>query len=256
MSSPPPHQIRDSPVQRAVILAAGSAKRLKPLTDHCPKCMLEVGGQPILTHQVAALRASGVTQIAVVTGFCVETIHAHLGDEVTHIHNPDYATTNSIYSLWLAREHLAPGGLILNSDVLFHPRALATLIGSPHANCLLYDPEAGQGDPEAMKIAIDDSDGSIERLSKALPDAKTRGENLGVIRLDAEGAGVAAETLDALIASDIRRAWVPEVINEMRPRVRVHPVAVGAPWIEIDTPEDLERARSEVWPQLDDSGSR
>lgn len=218
--------------------------------------MLEVGGQPILAHQIAALRASGVTRIAIVTGFCAETIHDHLGDDVTYIHNADYATTNSIYSLWLAREHLAPGGLILNSDVLFHPCALPTLIGAPHANCLLFDPDAGHGDPEAMKIAIDGTDGSIERLSKALPDAKTRGENLGVIRLDAKGAGVAAETLDAMIASDIRRAWVPEVINEMRPRVRVHPVDVAAPWIEIDTPEDLERARSEIWPKLDDSGNR
>jgi choline kinase len=215
--------------------------------------MLEVGGQPILAHQVAALRASGVTQIAVVTGFCAETIHTQLGDGVAYIHNADFATTNSIYSLWLSREHLAPGGLILNSDVLFHPRALGTLIGDPRPNCLLFDPDAGHGDPEAMKIAIDDSDGSIERLSKALPDAKTRGENLGVIRLDAEGAAVAAETLDAMIASDIRHAWVPEVINEMRPRVRVHPVAVGAPWIEIDTPEDLERARIEIWPRLGDS---
>ncbi len=241
------------PVTRAVILAAGAARRLRPLTDACPKCMLEVGGRPILTHQIAALRAAGVGDIAVVTGFCAETIRALLGDSFTDFHNADFATTNSIYSLWLARAHLADGGLILNADVLFHPDALAALLASPAPSALLFDPDAGRGDAEAMKVALDDTDGSVARLSKTLPDAETRGENLGLIRLDAGGARAMTKALDAMIASDIRHAWVPEVINEMRPRHRVLGIATDAAWIEIDTPEDLERARTEVWPRLADA---
>lgn len=239
-------------LSRAVILAAGFARRLKPLTDDRPKCMLPVGGRPILAHQVEALRGQGVREIAVVTGFGAQTIHDLLGGGVTYIHNADYATTNSIYSLWLASGWLAPGGLILNSDVLFHPRVLGELLGAPPPNCLLYDPASGHGDPEAMKVALD-GDGAVERLSKALPADRTCGENLGLIRLDAAGARAAAEALDALIAGDVRRAWVPEVINEMRPRQRVWAIPTRGPWIEIDTREDLARAESEVWPRIVDS---
>jgi choline kinase len=249
-------QYVDSPViSRALILAAGAARRLKPLTDDRPKCMLEVGGRPILAHQVAALRGLGVGEIAVVTGFCAETIHALLGDAATYVHNADFATTNSIYSLWLGREHLAPGGLILNSDVLFHPAVLRELVEAPHPNALLYDPASGHGDPEAMKVSLN-GDGSIDRLSKALPDDRTRGENLGLIRLDAAGVRAMCEALDALIASDIRHAWVPEVINEMRPHQRVQAIPTRGPWIEIDTREDLERANREVWPKIADSLTR
>lgn len=236
-------------ITRAVILAAGAARRLKPLTDDRPKCMLEVGTAPILVHQVAALRAHRVTEIAVVTGFCAETIHTALGTGVTYIHNPDYATTNSIYSLWLARDHLQPGGLVLNSDVLFHPEVLAQLLRAPAANCLLFDPAEGHRDPEAMKVAVN-SNGIVTRLSKALPPDRTRGENLGLIRLSRQGAAAAREALDAMVAGEITRAWVPEVINEMYPHKKVHAIAVAAPWIEIDTPADLERARAELWPRM------
>lgn len=236
-------------IKRAVILAAGSARRLKPLTDNRPKCMLDVGGAPILQHQVAALRGCGVDDVAVVTGFCAETIRDLLGNSVSYVHNADYDTTNSVYSLWLGREHLRGGGLILNSDVLFHPASLRRLLDEPSGNCLLFDASAGKGDAEAMKILLN-GDGTILRLSKALPDSKCNGENLGVIRVDEAGAKAMDSALEALIASNVRRAWVPEVINEMRPVQHVKAVAIAEPWIEIDTPDDLEIARTEIWPQI------
>jgi choline kinase len=233
----------------AIILAAGSANRLRPLTNERPKCALHVGGRAIIEHQVAALRAAEVKSITVVTGFCADRIRERLGDAVGYLHNADFSTTNSIYSLWLGREHLREGGLILNGDVVFHPDALDALLACEHGNCLLYDPGVGADDPEAMKLALD-SDGMVERLSKALPRDRCAGENLGMIRVDAAGAPELLAALDRLIASDVRHAWVPEAINEMRPHQRVFAVANRWPWIEIDTPEDLARADAEIWPQM------
>jgi choline kinase len=235
-------------VTRAALLAAGAAKRLKPLTDDRPKCMLEVGDRPILAHLIAALRAHGVDDLAVVVGFREERVRDLLGDTVTYIRNVEYATTNSLHSLWLARRHLEPGGLILNSDVLVHPANLRLLLDGP-PSALLYDPAAGKGDAEAMKLALD-VDRSVRRLSKELPDDETEGENLGIIKLDAEGMAAGFSALKRMMSSECKRAWVPEMINVMRPTKRVVAIAATHPWTEIDTPTDLDHAREAVWPLM------
>ncbi|MCA1779108.1 MAG: NTP transferase domain-containing protein, partial [Xanthomonadaceae bacterium] len=65
---------------RAMILAAGRGKRMRPLTDKTPKPLLPVGGKPLIIHQIERLRAGGFERIVINLGWLGRQIEQHLGD--------------------------------------------------------------------------------------------------------------------------------------------------------------------------------
>src|SRR3954447_25017133 len=170
----------------ALILAAGQGSRLK---EGRPKCLVEVGGRPLIDHQLAALRWAGVERVTVVVGHQALRVCQALPEDTDVVHNPVYAATNSLYSFWLARERIEDDVMVLNCDVLFHP-AIARGVARWPGSAIAYDRFSGQ-DAEHMKVAIDN--GALEEMSKELTPSRTRGENLGIIRLSAEAAAPASQ---------------------------------------------------------------
>jgi L-glutamine-phosphate cytidylyltransferase len=128
---------------KAIILAAGNGSRLRPLTNDRPKCLLDVDGRPLIDHQREALRRYGVTDILVVVGYHGDRIRQHLGGTARYIENVRFGLTNSLYSLWLARDELRTGALVLNSDVLAPPRLFERLLRSPAPDAVLV--QRGEG---------------------------------------------------------------------------------------------------------------
>ncbi len=111
-------------VTTALLLAAGTGTRLQPLTLDAPKCLTEVGGVPILERLVNNLRTQGFNRLIVVIGHLgdriQEFLQQHAGDmQVDYVTNPDYRTTNNIYSLWLARQQIREPFLLVESDLVF-----------------------------------------------------------------------------------------------------------------------------------------
>ena len=110
---------------KALILAAGVASRLRPLTNSIPKCMLEVGGISIIERTINNLIACGIDEFIIVTGYYADKLKAFLTDkypdlDILYPHNPIYDSTNNIYSLWLARDEVANSQiLLLDSDIIF-----------------------------------------------------------------------------------------------------------------------------------------
>ena len=129
----------------AVILAAGMATRLRPLTDRCPKCLLEVGGKSLLQRSLDALMENGIRMFVVVTGYKDEMIEGFIRDHYQEqiargdaafrfIDNKDYATTNNIYSLWLARPEVdGREFLLLDSDLLYDSKLITVMLSQPGA---------------------------------------------------------------------------------------------------------------------------
>ena len=113
-----------------VILAAGMAKRLRPLTDTKPKCLLEVGGKTLLRRTVDAMASAGISEFLVVTGYRASMIRDFLGSygknpRISYIDNPDYEHNNNIFSLWLAMQELhGQEVLLMDSDILCDPEAV------------------------------------------------------------------------------------------------------------------------------------
>lgn len=125
---------------QALMLAAGMGKRLGKYTKGHTKCMVKVGGKTLLDHAADALRAAGIHKFVIVTGYAGDKLEAYareqLSDfELEFIHNPDYASTNNIYSLYLARNAMASDDtILLESDLIYEPQLIRALVEAPQEN--------------------------------------------------------------------------------------------------------------------------
>ena len=129
---------------QAVILAAGQGIRLRPLTDDCPKCLVEVHGKPILRYQLEALCDAGVRKCVIVVGYRAAQVRASFGTRfrdlsITYVENEIFDSTNNIYSLWLARREITEDLLLLEGDLIFEPELLMDLIDAPYENVAVVD---------------------------------------------------------------------------------------------------------------------
>jgi choline kinase len=120
-------------VSTAVLLAAGSGSRLRPVTDALPKCLSEINGVPILEQQLRCLRAWGFERLVVVLGHRGQQIQEFLdqtesGLAIDYVVNPLFRTTNNIYSLWLSQEKVAEPFLLLECDLFFRETLLRDML--------------------------------------------------------------------------------------------------------------------------------
>ena len=130
---PPSTGIKPKGVRRAVVLAAGRGSRLHALTGDAPKCLTEIGGEPILERTLNALASEGITEAVVVIGYMGNMVRDRIGShfggvEILYVEAPDYATTNNIRSLWDARDYLDQDLVLLEADVAFDAAVVGTLL--------------------------------------------------------------------------------------------------------------------------------
>ena len=237
---------------RAIILAAGRGSRLKNVAGDVPKCLAPMGATTLLGRQIASLKSAGIDEIIVVTGYHAELVKQVCGKAARCVENERHAETNSLYSLWLARDFLRDGFVVMNGDVLFHPQLLVELLDAPCEDALLIsycDRAAPLGDEE-MKVVV--RDGCVAEITKKMDGRDADGENVGVVKFGAEGARRLIEKLDALVAAGAERDWAPRAFREFALERPLHAVSTrGLPWIEIDYPADYCRAVDEVLPLID-----
>ena len=235
---------------RAVVLAAGRGARLRAVTGHQPKCLARVGDRTLLDRQIGALRRCGIDRIAVVAGHHAAEVRRACDPGVDIIVNTRYEATNSLYSLWLARDLLTEGFVVLNCDVIFHDQLLWDLLTSRDEDALLMAAVRGQVySDEEMKIRV--RGGCVADISKTLDPADTDGENVGIAKFGAAGGAVLVEELTAALAEGGARDWLPRAFASFARRRRLHVVETrGFPWTEIDLPEDYWRACAEVLPAI------
>ena len=168
--------------------------------------------------------------------------------------NPDYRH-GSIVSLWAARDALRAGGdvLLMDGDVLYDPRIMTRLVATRHANCFLLDRDFEPGD-EPVKLCI--KDGRIVDFEKQVEHAHDyAGESVGFFRFGEDVCRALADTLEGSVAAGrtadmYERAIRDVVLAGPADRFGFEDVT-GLPWIEIDFPEDVERARREILPMIE-----
>ena len=233
---------------KAIILAAGKGTRLNG-RDLKPKCLFEVGGRTLLDRQLSALTEAQINEVVLVLGFEAERIRRLCGPTTSFVINSRFEETSSLYSLWLAREHLLDGFIVLNCDVLFHPELLTKLVSSPFDDALLVDVANRQLGEEEMKVKI--SDGLVVDIRKDMDPAEADGENVGIVKFSPAGAKRLVDDMDSLISRGHERDWAPRAFREFATRFPLHAISTdGYPWIEIDFPEDYRKAQEEVFPKI------
>jgi L-glutamine-phosphate cytidylyltransferase len=240
---------------RAVILAAGRGSRLNGHVAASPKALLDVGGLSLVQRQIRALRHLGVHDIAVVVGCEADRVKHHCGPGITFVENPDFASTNSLYSLWLARPLLQEGFVVLNCDVLFHMQLLSDLLTARHDAALMLayrEPAMPPFGEEEMKVRV--RAGRVVAMSKAMDPAEADGENVGMVRFDASAVATLVRHMDALIDQGGTRDWAPRAFAAFAAERPLYAIGTrGFPWAEIDFPEDYERALRDVLPLIEDA---
>jgi len=237
---------------RAVILAAGRGGRLRGAAGDRPKCLARIGSRLLIERQIDALRACGIDDIAVVAGYRAADVRRVCGPDVDLVHNARHATTNSLYSLWLARDLIAGGFVVLNGDVLFHRQLLSDLISARYDDALLMAARAADEpfSDEEMKVQV--RRGCVVDIDKSMPSSQADGENVGLVKFGPDGAAVMVGVLDEIVAAGGVREWLPRAFAAFVDRRPLHVVeSRGFPWIEIDFPEDYWRACSEVLPAIE-----
>jgi choline kinase len=236
----------------AIILAAGKGTRLDGAAEK-PKCLVHVGGLTLLQRQIESLQNFNIEKIVVVVGFAADSIRRECSEEIVFVENTDFAETSSLYSLWLAREHLTAGFVVLNSDVLFDPRMLADLLTSPREDALLFSDTGIATNPlgeEEMKVKVQEE--TVVDISKEIDPREADGENVGIVKFSAAGATALVGYMDKLIANGGAKEWAPRAFREFAQHHSLHALSTrGLPWIEIDFPEDYERAVNDIYPRME-----
>jgi choline kinase len=247
---------------RAVMLAAGVGQRLGQSQGGRPKVLLRFGGRSLLARHLEILGHLGIEELVLVVGYRAQEIEAELAAlapkmAVRTVYNPDYRE-GSIVSLWCLREALegAAGVVLMDADVLYDHRLAARLLAAPAANCLAMDRDYEPGE-EPVKICL--RQGRLvdfHKRPRARHDAS--GEWVGFLRLSSSGARALIAAAAAYIEAGRRQTVYEEPIRET---ILAAPEAFGVaditglPWIEIDFPEDVERARREILPRLEEPAS-
>ena len=236
-----------------VILAAGMAKRLRPLTDHRPKCLLQVGGRTLLERTVDAMTLSGIDELVVVTGYLNEMIRdfltVHYPTLKFHfLHNTDYAHNNNIYSLWMAGQVVrGQDFLLMDSDILCDPAAVVRIASEPEAALAVNRHEMGE---EEMKVVVD-GEGHITEISKTCNPANALGESVGIERITATYSEALFRELDKMILDEgLIDIFYERAFERLIPQGFTFRVVDTTDYFsyELDTPEDFERAQ-QLMPQ-------
>src|SRR5918995_3136677 len=186
---------------RAVILCAGQGRRLLPLTEFLPKCLLRIAGRPVLEWQLRALAANGVSDVTVVTGFGAEAVeHAlrrmgPLGNKVRTRFNPFFAVSDNIGSCFLARDLLCDSdAVLLNGDTLFEPAVLRRALRAPDAPITVTIDRKPAYDADDMKVSVEGS--RLQAVGKTLRPEDTDGESIGMLLFRGLGGAVFAEGVE------------------------------------------------------------
>ena len=231
-----------------VILAAGMAKRLRPLTDTKPKCLLKVGERTLLERTVDAMAAAGINEFVVVTGYLGNmirdflTLHYPLFT-IHFLDNVDYAHNNNIYSLWMAGQVVrGQEFLLMDSDILCDPAAVLRIAREPEAALAVNRHELGE---EEMKVVVDDQM-CITEISKTCRPEDAIGESVGIEKITATYSEALYRELDQMILQEgLIDIFYERAFERLIPQGHTFRVVDTTDYFsyELDTPEDFQRAQ-------------
>lgn len=247
---------------KAIILAAGVGRRLSEVTHH-PKSLLSFNGRSLMQRHIDNLATLGIDRISLCLGYEHEKILADIQPpatvDVSFTFNPDFRE-GSMISLWTMREAFAgdEDTILMDADVLYERSILERLTTTSHRDVALIDQDFADGD-EPVKICLQD-DKIVEFRKKIAADIDfdTIGESVGFFRFSPEMSKALIGYASSYVDNGQRDEPCEEAIRDVfltNPTRFVAEDISGQRWIEIDFPEDVQRAEKEILPFVDNSQS-
>ena len=245
---------------RAIILAAGSGLRLGQHTKDIPKALLDINGKSILERQISLLRQHGINEIFVVTGYQREQ---YIMKNIEYIFNSRYIETEQLASMMVARTKIFDDVLIIFGDIIFDSQTLQEVIASNDEIAIAIDLDWEKSyierpdNPKTLADKVLINNEKILAISakdtSLCIENQTIGEFLGIIKLSANGSKIIIKKYEELEkshvgkfhdADSLEKAKLVDILQELiDSKIEISPISIAGKWCEIDTPNDLERAK-------------
>ncbi len=237
---------------KAIILAAGEGKRLRPLTADRPKCMVHYRKKPVLEWIVECMHACSITDILAITGYRAEKIDI---PGLRFLRNPRFASTNMVYTLFCAEPELTGDLIVSYSDIIYEPRVLDSLLRAEGRFCIAIDRQwerlwrMRMENPldDAESLRIDETGNIVEIGEKTDRLDRIQGQYMGLFRISADAIAQVRELYHALDRTatydgkDFENMYMTSFIREVAARLMpVKAVMIDGGWLEIDSKTDLE----------------
>lgn len=252
---------------KCIILAAGTATRMRPLTDSIPKCLLPVGGKPILQRILEHVSNAGIDTIGLVLGYRADEVRALVRKHfpfhrIRFIVNPKFDTTNNAFSLLMAREFYMSEArrnaplqelLLLDGDIVFSSRLLPYVLSQKSPNRIAVRVK-GNHDEEEIRVTVNPQN-DILLIGKTTPPDETYGESIGIELFSPESAELLFGILERRVREGHGRTEFYEAsFQELIDRgVAIKAIDTSDyPAVEIDTLADLELAERVIVPLIEE----
>jgi L-glutamine-phosphate cytidylyltransferase len=239
----------------AVIIAAGSGKRISNDVKNCPKSMVRVNGKPIIDYQIVTLKEAGIEEIFVITGPYSEKFNVN---HVKYIKDQHFTEHDILGSLMESKKVLKDEILILYSDIIFDLEIIKKILDSKGDISIgidmnwekMYEGRTQHPKTEAENVLLEKST-KIIKIKKNIKGDNV-GEFIGIIKLSKNGSNIFVKKYDELIknhsgifheAPNFLKGYLTDMIQELvDSKINVEPVLISGKWCEIDTMQDLEKA--------------
>lgn len=242
---------------KAIIIAAGMGNRLRSLTKDKPKCLIEICGKTILERQLEALRANGITDIALVKGYRQEKIN-HPG--LRYYLNHNYQNNNILNSLFYAEDEMHEEFIAVYSDILYEPIVVEQLLNNPADIVLVVDEDWQDYYRGRTKHPIEEAEnviienGRIIEIGKHITAEQSHGEFIGMVKFGIRGADIFRKEFQRVKsqhwgrpfqrAAVFEKAYLTDMFQELIDRgFDLCPALIQQNWWEIDTEQDLEKVK-------------
>ncbi len=231
---------------RAILLAAGVGSRIASEIGNMPKSLVEVNGEPLIVRTVKMLRRNHL-EVSVITGFRHELIEEALRPyEVDIIYNPFYEVTNSMGSLWFARDRLVGSDILLANADVFYEQNLLDMLFSAEFDVLLANDSSRVDEGDYF---FRTEDGYITQFGKELERHERDSEYVGMAILRNDWVRRFRKRLSDMVEHGEYGLWWENVlysfVGEDEQNIRAMDVA-GCFWAEVDTLADYERILAHI----------
>lgn len=228
-----------------IILVAGQGKHLQPLTLSRPKTLYKLDGNTtVLQRMVRTIRKCDEdAEIVVVVGFMYKHIQKELEDDnVKFVHNPFYAATSSMGSLWFAKDYLQRENVtLINGDLVMSQKLLEDVVCT-HTDVPYVLLDSTHNDDSKYNVQVQNDKVCV--MSKNLTDFV--GNYMGITKLDAVSSRFLLEQLDLMVNEGIYNLFFEDALVQMifdKNFELYYKDIKKYNWTEVDCVDDLLRAR-------------
>jgi choline kinase len=248
----------DHEVRTAIILAAGMGVRLKDRGKLTPKGCLCLGEKSIAEESVLRLLGSGIQRIVIVTGHFAEQfipLKTRYSQTVQLVHNPHFADSGSMYSLYCARHCVDESFLLLESDLVYERRALTSCLEHPSDNVVLLAGFSNTSD----ECFVETQNGHLVAISKERESlgSEVTGEMVGICKISRSLFRMMVDKAGERFNTTRHLNYETDgLISAARDVPISCSVVADLIWCEIDDETHLARARNKVYPVVQEEDAK